>query len=107
MHSCLSISGAGVGRQKADAFNPQTDYARFESGNWPQSYLTICDISSARAVLAERVSVPVYAVGGSNGGRYAAVAAGVDPKLPGTWGFQPRTGESGTRFLIRAGREIS
>jgi dipeptidyl aminopeptidase/acylaminoacyl peptidase len=69
------------------AFNPQQDYNLFVKGDWPQYYLTICDLMSARALLAERYGVPVYAVGGSNGGRYAAVAAGVDPKFTGYVGI--------------------
>lgn len=93
----VDIRGRG-GETEGDAFNPQTDYARFESGNWPQYYLTICDISSARAVLASRFSVPVYAVGGSNGGRYAAVAAGVDPKFAGYVGIS--TADWGLRDAV-------
>ena len=101
----VDIRGRG-GETAGDVFNPQTDYARFESGDWPQYYLTICDISSARTVLASRFGVPVYAVGGSNGGRYTAVAAGSIRNLPGMWGFRPRTGESGKRCLNRVNREI-
>jgi hypothetical protein len=69
------------------AFNPQQDYNLFVKGQWPQYYLTVCDLVSARALLAERYGVPVYALGGSNGGRYAAVAAGVDPKFAGYVGI--------------------
>jgi len=68
-------------------FNPQQDFSLFEKGQFPQYYLTVCDLSAARALLAERFGVPVYAVGGSNGGRYAAVAAGVDPKFTGYVGI--------------------
>ena len=64
-------------------FNPQQDFNAFESGEWPQYYLTVCDLSSARQLLADRFGVPVYAIGSSNGGRYAAVAAGTDPKFAG------------------------
>ena len=93
----VDIRGRG-GETGGDAFDPQTDYARFESGNWPQYYLTICDISSARSVLASRFGVPVYAVGGSNGGRYAAVAAGVDPKFAGYVGIS--TADWGLREMV-------
>jgi len=65
----------------------QEDYNRFKSGEWPQYYLTICDLVNARQLLADRYSVPVYAMGSSNGGRYAAVAAGVDPKFAGYVGI--------------------
>jgi len=72
------------------AFSPQEDYAKFKTGSqsdWPEYYLTICDISSARALLATKFGAPVYAVGGSNGGRYAAVAAGVDKNFAGYIGI--------------------
>jgi dienelactone hydrolase len=97
----VDIRGRG-GETGGGVFDPQTDYAKFESGNWPQYYLTICDISSARSVLANRFGVPVYAVGGSNGGRYAAIAAGVDPKFAGyvgistaDWGLRDRVLDQG------------
>jgi len=78
------------GETDGHAFSPQEDYAKFKAGSqsdWPEYYLTICDISSARALLAEKFGVPVYAVGGSNGGRYAAVAAGVDKNFAGYIGI--------------------
>jgi dienelactone hydrolase len=82
------------------AFSPQTDYAKFENKEWPEYYLTLCDISSVRAVLADRFGVPVYAVGGSNGGRYAAVAAGVDAKFAGYIGIS--TADWGLREAVLA-----
>jgi dipeptidyl aminopeptidase/acylaminoacyl peptidase len=72
----------------------QQDYARFEKGEMPQYYLSICDLISAQRLLTGKYNVPVYAVGSSNGGRYAAVAAGIDPQFAGyvgistsDWGF--------------------
>ena len=65
----------------------QQDFTKFEAGDWPQYYLTICDLVNARQLLTDRYSVPVYAMGSSNGGRYAAVAAGVDPKFAGYVGI--------------------
>jgi hypothetical protein len=82
----LDYRGRG-GETAGYPFNPQTDYAKFENKEWPEYYLTICDISQARAMLATRFGVPVYAVGGSNGGRYAAVAAGVDKNFAGYVGI--------------------
>jgi uncharacterized protein len=61
----------------------QQDYTKFETGTMPQYYLSICDLISARKILAEKYNVPVYVIGSSNGGRYAAVAAGVDPQFAG------------------------
>ena len=65
----------------------QQDFSAFESGEWPQYYLTICDLVNARQILTTRFSVPVYAVGSSNGGRYAAIAAGADPEYAGYVGI--------------------
>ena len=65
----------------------QQDYAKFGRGEIPQYYLSICDLVSARKMLAGKYQVPVYAVGSSNGGRYAAVAAGVDPDFAGYVGI--------------------
>lgn len=72
----------------------QQDFARFENAEMPQYYLSICDLVSARVLLAEKYHVPVYAIGSSNGGRYTAVAAGIDPQFAGyigistsDWGF--------------------
>jgi uncharacterized protein len=65
----------------------QQDYAKFEKGEMPQYYLSICDLISAQKMLSGRYNVPVYAVGSSNGGRYAAVAAGTDPAFAGYVGI--------------------
>nr|WP_320162472.1 alpha/beta hydrolase [uncultured Methanoregula sp.] len=65
----------------------QQDYSRFEKGEMPQYYLSICDLISVEKMLSARYNVPVYAVGSSNGGRYAAVASGVDPAFAGYVGI--------------------
>jgi uncharacterized protein len=65
----------------------QQDYARFEKGEMPQYYLSICDLISARKMLADKYNISVYAMGSSNGGRYTAVAAGVDPDFAGYVGI--------------------
>jgi len=65
----------------------QQDFAKFENGDIPQYYLSICDLISARKLLAVRYNIPVYTLGSSNGGRYAAVAAGVDPQFAGYIGI--------------------
>jgi len=65
-------------------FSPQLvqlDYSRFENGDWPQYYLSVCDLITAQKIVSDRFSVQVYVMGSSNGGRYAAVAAGVDPQF--------------------------
>jgi len=71
-------------------FSPQLvqlDYSRFENGDWPQYYLSVCDLVNAQKIVSDRFSVPVYVMGSSNGGRYAAVAAGVDPQFDGYVGI--------------------
>lgn len=65
----------------------QEDYNKFSRSEWPQYYLTVCDLLSARRYLAGRYGVPVYAMGSSNGGRYAAIAAAVDPAFAGYIGI--------------------
>jgi len=82
----VDIRGNG-GQTPGYPFNPQRDFTLYEKGTWPQYYLTVCDLVAARQVLTDRFSVPVYAMGSSNGGRYAAVAAGVDPEFSGYTGI--------------------
>ena len=82
----LDYRGRG-GETAGYPFNPNTDYALFKNKEWPEYYQTVCDISSARVMLTSRFNVPVYAMGGSNGGRYAAVAAGVDKNFAGYIGI--------------------
>jgi pimeloyl-ACP methyl ester carboxylesterase len=65
----------------------QQDFARFGKGEMPQYYLSICDLISAQELLTDKYHVPVYVIGSSNGGRYAAVAAGVDPQFAGYIGI--------------------
>ena len=65
----------------------QQDYARFEKGEMPQYYLSLCDLVSAQKMLSGRYNVPVYAMGSSNGGRYAAIAAGTDSAFAGYIGI--------------------
>jgi len=90
------------------AFNLQLDFERYQKGDWPQFYRTVCDMSAARSLLAGRFGVPVYAAGSSNGGRYAAVAAALDPDFAGyigisTSGFGMAGGQytaDATKFLL-------
>jgi len=82
----VDVRGNG-GQTPGYPFNPQRDFSLFEKGDWPQYYLTICDLVAAQQVLSGRFGVPVYAVGSSNGGRYAAVATGVDPEFSGYVGI--------------------
>jgi dienelactone hydrolase len=87
----------------------QQDYAQFEKGTIPQYYLSICDLVSAKKILAGKYNVPVYSMGSSNGGRYAAVAAGVDPQFAGYVGIS--TSDWGLRDSVigqgYSGRPVS
>ena len=65
----------------------QQDFVKFGKGEMPQLYLSVCDLVSAQKFLSSRYDVPVYAAGSSNGGRYAAVAAGTDPAFAGYIGI--------------------
>ena len=65
----------------------QQDYVKFRRGEMPQYYLSICDLVSAQKMLTGKYKVPVYSMGSSNGGRYAAVAAGIDPAFAGYVGI--------------------
>lgn len=65
----------------------QSDFEKFRSGEWPQYYETVCDLSAAREYFSDRYGIPVYIMGSSNGGRYAAVAASVDPDFGGYIGI--------------------
>ena len=39
----VDIRGNG-GQTPGDPFNPQRDFSQFEKGDWPQYYLTVCDL---------------------------------------------------------------
>ncbi len=65
----------------------QRDFEYFRSGEWPQYYLIIADVVTAGTLLDERFDVPVYAMGSSNGGRYAAIAAATDEVFAGYFGI--------------------
>lgn len=90
-YAFLFVDTRGRGGETAGTpFGPaliQDDFTKFRAGEWPQYYLTVCDLVNAQKMLSERFSVPVYAVGSSNGGRYAAVAAGADPDFAGYIGI--------------------
>lgn len=103
----VDIRGNGA-ETPGSPLNLQLDFERYQKGDWPQFYRTICDMSAARSLLAGRFGVPVYAAGSSNGGRYAAVAAALDPEFAGyigisTSGFNmagEQYGGDAGRFLL-------
>ncbi|MCQ8893364.1 MAG: alpha/beta hydrolase [Methanolinea sp.] len=113
----LDVRGNG-GETAGYPLDLERDFSKFSTGAWPQYYLSVCDMVTARKYLDEKFQrvppLPVYAMGESNGGRYAAVAAGVDPAFAGyigisTSGFS-RAGAKYTgdprRFLLSVDPEI-
>jgi len=79
----------------------ERDVDLFLQGKWPQFYLIVTDMISAREFLkSEYPGTPVYAVGDSNGGRYAAIAAGSDKDFTGYIGIS-------TSGFHRAGNQYS
>jgi len=109
----VDIRGNG-GETPGYTFNPQKDFSLFEKDDWPQYYLTVCDLVGSQDMLSRRFGIPVYAMGSSNGGRYAAVAAGVDPVFAGyvgistsDWGIQDAVIRQGyTGNLVRFAASI-
>jgi alpha-beta hydrolase superfamily lysophospholipase len=103
----LDLRGNG-GETRGWPFDPEADYLAFDRGTWPEFYKTACDLSAARGILALRWTVPVYAMGASNGGRPAAIAAAADPGFAGyigvsTSGFGLAGNEyrgNASRFLL-------
>jgi pimeloyl-ACP methyl ester carboxylesterase len=60
----------------------------FTSGQWPQVYRIAADLFGAEQYLHRRYGpIPVWAVGESNGGRYAAQAVAADPGFSGYAGI--------------------
>jgi dienelactone hydrolase len=78
----LDLRGNG-GETRGRGFSPEQDFLAFNAGVWPEFYKTVCDLSVARGITSGRWKVPVYAMGASNGGRYAAIAAAADPGFSG------------------------
>ena len=100
----LDLRGNG-GETRGRAFDPDLEFMAFDMGAWPQTYETACDLSAARGIVAGRWTVPVYAMGASNGGRYAAVAAAADPGFAGYIGVSTSGyGLAGNRYTGNASR---
>ncbi len=78
----LDMRGNG-GETTGGPLNLDMDYQRFSRGEWPQYYLSICDMMCAASYLSTSYHIPVYLVGESNGGRYAAIATALDPGCAG------------------------
>ena len=84
----VDIRGNG-GKTSGYPLNIEQDYAKYSSREWPQVYLIIADLIEAERYLHHRYgsSVPVWMVGESNGGRYAAISSVIDPDVTGFVGI--------------------
>jgi uncharacterized protein len=98
--ACLVLDLRGNGGETAgEPFSPEQDYQRYMRGEWPEVYATVCDLVSSRQILAGRYAVPVYAMGASNGGRWAALATAADPGFSGYIGVSTSGfGLAGNRY---------
>jgi alpha-beta hydrolase superfamily lysophospholipase len=100
----LDLRGNG-GETYGWPFNPEADFLAFNGGSWPEFYKTVCDLSVSREIVAGRWNVPVYAMGASNGGRYAAIAGEADPGFAGYIGVSTSGfGLAGNEYTGNASR---
>jgi len=83
----MDVRGNG-GATPGYPMNIEKDAGLFMQGAWPEFYLIAADMISAKEYLKKIYpDIPIYAVGDSNGGRYAALAAGSDPDFAGYIGI--------------------
>ena len=82
----LDIRGNG-GETPGYPMDIERDFTLFERGGMPEFYDNAGDMINARQYLSSRYNVPVYLSGESNGGRYAALAAALDPASAGFIGI--------------------
>ncbi len=84
----VDIRGNG-GKTPGYPLNIEQDYVTYSSREWPQVYLIIADLIEAERYLHHRYGspVPVWMVGESNGGRYAAISSVIDPDVTGFVGI--------------------
>ena len=83
----VDVRGNG-GKTPGVALNFQNEFNTAAAGETPQYYSIIFDLIAARGYLKELYGedFPVYVMGSSNGGRYAAIAAAVDSGFAGYFG---------------------
>lgn len=81
----VDVRGNG-GETPGEPFSIPSDYERFSSGAWPQTYAVVLDLIEARRIIEDRYSVPVFVGGESRGGMYAALTAAADPAFAGYFG---------------------
>jgi fermentation-respiration switch protein FrsA (DUF1100 family) len=94
----LDVRGNG-GETAGSPLDLEGDLQRFTKHSWPQYYAIVADMIAMREFLGSRYQVPVYAMGESNGGRYAAIAAGTDRNFSGFVGISTSGfGLAGNRY---------
>ena len=83
----VDVRGNG-GKTPGVVLDFQNEYATAASGKTPQYYSIIFDLIAAKDYLKKLYGegFPVYVMGSSNGGRYAAIAAAIDPGFTGYFG---------------------
>ncbi|MCA1915999.1 S9 family peptidase [Methanospirillum hungatei] len=83
----MDVRGNG-GATPGYPMNIEKDAGLFMQGAWPEFYLIAVDMIAGREYLQKMYpDIPIYAVGDSNGGRYAALAAASDPDFAGYIGI--------------------
>jgi len=97
----VDIRGNG-GKTQGVALDFQNELETAMAGKTPQYYSIVFDLIAAKNYLKEIYGdeLPVYVMGSSNGGRYAAVAAGTDSEFAGfigvsTSGYEYEEGVNG------------
>jgi uncharacterized protein len=83
----VDVRGNG-GKTPGVLLNFQNEFNMAVAGETPQYYSIVFDLIAAKDYLKEIYGedFPVYVMGSSNGGRYAAIAAAVDPGFAGYFG---------------------
>ncbi|MDD1673782.1 MAG: alpha/beta hydrolase [Methanomicrobiales archaeon] len=100
----LDIRGNG-GETAGYPLDIQTDFQQFTEGSWPQYYAICADMIATQEILSARFSVPIFAMGESNGGRYAAIAMAEDHNFAGYIGISTSGfGLIGNRYTGNAKR---
>lgn len=83
----VDVRGNG-GKTPGYPLDLERDFQKFASGEWPQYYQIVADCMYAKKYLNGRFgNIPIWIAGESNGGRYAAEAAAIDPGFSGYFGI--------------------
>lgn len=98
----LDVRGNGF-ETPGEPLDRREQFEQFRQDRWPQTYRIVADVMRARTYLAGEYGVPAWALGSSDGGRYAAIAAGIDPGFAGYAGVStsPYRAQLGSGDLSR------